>query len=78
MEKSTINSVEDIKKVLYKQVDMLVENSKNCEPNELINNTECILNIYSRLMYKDNREVIVEINNSLEEIIKNFEQVLFV
>lgn len=42
-----VNSVADIEKVLYKQVELLVENSKECEPVELIKITECILSLYT-------------------------------
>ena len=48
-EKIKVNSVEDIERVLYKQVELLAENSKECEPSELVKMTECIVNVYSIL-----------------------------
>ena len=46
-EKIKVNSVADIEKVLYKQVELLAENSKECEPSELVEMTGCIVNIYT-------------------------------
>lgn len=44
-EKIEVNSEADIKEVLYKQVELLAENSKECEPTELVKVTECIVNV---------------------------------
>lgn len=44
-EKIKVNSVADIERVLYKQVELLAENSKECEPSELVKMTECIANV---------------------------------
>ena len=51
-EKMKVNSVADIEKVLYKQVELLAENSKECEPSELVEITKCIDLVYHHLMHE--------------------------
>lgn len=52
MEKTEIKKIEDIDKILYKQVELLAENSnlKGCEPAELRSNTETILKVRMTLL----------------------------
>lgn len=49
-EKIEVNSEADIKEVLYKQVELLAENSKGCEPTELVKVTECIVNVLTCIL----------------------------
>ncbi|ADZ82522.1 RNA polymerase Rbp10 [Cellulosilyticum lentocellum] len=46
----TVNSVADIEKVLYKQVELLAENSKECEPEVLVMITECINEVFKTIL----------------------------
>ena len=48
----TVNSVADIEKVLYKQVELLAENSKECEPDMLLEITKCIDLVYHNLAHE--------------------------
>lgn len=73
-----VNSVADIEKVLYKQVELLAENSKECEPSELVKMTNCIANIYTTLVtYQDLKhnipsaeEVFLQATNRIKESLK--------
>lgn len=47
-----VNSVADIEKVLYKQVELLAENSKECEPDMLLEITKCIDLVYHNLAHE--------------------------
>ncbi|QEH69945.1 hypothetical protein [Cellulosilyticum sp. WCF-2] len=65
-----VNSIEDIEKVLYKQVELLAENSKECEPDELVEMTKCILNIYNSIPIEKNFELdgmTKELEKSIKE-----------
>lgn len=44
---NTPKNIDDIKEILYKQVELLAEKSKDCELEDLRKNTETILSIYS-------------------------------
>ena len=73
-----VNSVADIERVLYKQVELLAENSKECEPSELVEMTNCIANIYTTLVtYQDLKhnipsaeEVFLQATNRIKESLK--------
>ncbi|MGN2336522.1 hypothetical protein ACTFIN_00135 [Clostridium cagae] len=48
---NTLKNLSDIEEILYKQVELLAENSKkNCEPADLRENTNVILSIYQILI----------------------------
>lgn len=52
MENTEIKNIEDVEKILYKQVELLAENSniKGCEPSGLRANTETILKVHMTLL----------------------------
>ncbi|EKQ56328.1 MULTISPECIES: hypothetical protein [unclassified Clostridium] len=47
--KNTPKTLRDIEEILYKQVELLAEKSKECELEDLRENTRTILSIYSEL-----------------------------